>query len=83
MNCVRKRLGGSRKQKRKILQFTVIAALSETASPSGFVKVICWEPAARPGGEDGERVHDLEGNGGGLPFDGDRGGAVKAAAANG
>src|SRR2546426_6280646 len=33
--------------------------------------------------DDGERVHVLEGYGGGLPVDGDGGGALKAAAANG
>jgi len=49
MNRGRKKLEGSRKEKGEIPQFTVIAASSETISPSGFVMVIWQEPAARPG----------------------------------
>src|SRR5437879_8782684 len=49
MNRVRKKLEESRKIKGEIPQFTVIAASSETDSPSGFVMVSCREPAARLG----------------------------------
>src|SRR5437879_4519884 len=49
VNRVRKKLEESRKIKGESPQFTVIAASSETDSPSGFVMVSCREPAARLG----------------------------------
>jgi len=45
----KKKVRGISKIKGEIPQFTVIAASSETVSPSGFVMVRCWEPAARLG----------------------------------
>src|SRR5882762_7844294 len=44
MNRARRKLEGSREEKREIFQFTGIAASSEMVSSSGFVMGTCWEP---------------------------------------
>ena len=82
MKCVRKRLGdlGSKNEK-------FFSSLLLLHRANGFTIRIrdgnLLGARSKARGDDGERVHVLEWDGGGLPVDGDGGCALKAAAANG